>query len=152
MSCFRFTIALGPICAEIMDDNLQKILDALPDKPPRSRLEPYRAFIEELRSRGRTFREIAGILAEKCEIQVTGSGIHDFLRSRSRREKRQPKKTVESDIQLPTRSSADPSARVPSEDEVHRRIPELKARSSTPRSDSKVFEYDPDEPLRLKKT
>jgi hypothetical protein len=29
-----------------MDTNLKKILDELPDKPPRSRLEPYREFIE----------------------------------------------------------------------------------------------------------
>jgi hypothetical protein len=36
-----------------MDANLKKILDELPGKPPRSRLEPYREFIEELRSRGR---------------------------------------------------------------------------------------------------
>ena len=67
-----------------MDANLQKLLDELPDKPPRSRLEPYREFMEELRSRGRTYRDIADLLAEKCAVQVTGSGVHDFLRSRLR--------------------------------------------------------------------
>ena len=65
-----------------MDANLKNILDELPDKQPRSRLEPYREFIEELRSRGRTYRDIAEILAEKCAVQVTGSGVHDFVRSR----------------------------------------------------------------------
>jgi hypothetical protein len=49
-----------------MDANLKRLLDELPDKPPRSRLEPYREFTEELRSRGRTYRDIAEILAEKC--------------------------------------------------------------------------------------
>jgi hypothetical protein len=58
-----------------MDANLKKILDELPDKPPRSRLEPYREFIAELLSRGRTYRDIAEILVEKCAVQVTGSGI-----------------------------------------------------------------------------
>ena len=67
-----------------MDANLKKLLDELPDKPPRSRLEPYREFIEELRTKGRTYRNIAEILAEKCGVQVTGSGVHDFVRSRSR--------------------------------------------------------------------
>ena len=67
-----------------MDANLKKILAELPIKPPRSRLEPYREFIEELRSRGRTYRDIAEILAEKCTVQVTASGLHDFLRTRTR--------------------------------------------------------------------
>jgi hypothetical protein len=67
-----------------MDANLEDILDELPDKPPRSRLETYREFIEELRSKGRTYRNIAEILAEKCGVQVTGSGVHYFVRSRSR--------------------------------------------------------------------
>ena len=67
-----------------MDTDLKKILAELPIKPPRSRLEPYREFIEELRSRGRTYRDIADILAEKCSVQVTGSGVHDFVRTRSR--------------------------------------------------------------------
>ena len=35
-----------------MDVNLQKLLDELPDKPSRSRLEPYREFIEDLREQG----------------------------------------------------------------------------------------------------
>ena len=67
-----------------MDDSLKDILDALPAKAPRSRLEPYREFIQELRRRGRTYRDIAGILAEKCQVQVSASGVHDFVRIRSR--------------------------------------------------------------------
>ena len=67
-----------------MDTDLEKILAELPIKPPRSRLEPYREFIEELRSRGRTHRYIAEILAEKCTVQATASGVHDFVRTRTR--------------------------------------------------------------------
>jgi hypothetical protein len=68
-----------------MNEGLKQILDGLADKPPRSRLEPYREFIEELRGRGTTFRDIAGIMAEKCSIRVTASGIHDFLKRRALR-------------------------------------------------------------------
>jgi hypothetical protein len=40
----------GPLLARTtMDTNLKKILDELPDKPPRSRLEPYREFITILK-------------------------------------------------------------------------------------------------------
>ena len=46
-----------------MDDNFQDIVDNLPEKPSRSRLEPHGRLVEELLRRGRTYREIAGILA-----------------------------------------------------------------------------------------
>src|SRR6267378_6638911 len=72
-----------------MDTKFRQILDGLPDKPPRSRLEPYRELISELRRRGRTYRDIAHILAEKCQVQVTASGVHDFVRKRSR-DRRKP--------------------------------------------------------------
>jgi hypothetical protein len=69
-----------------MDRHLKQLLRTLPEKPPRSRLEPYREFIEELRRLKRTYRDIAAILAEKCNLQVSASGIHDFVRARSRGE------------------------------------------------------------------
>jgi uncharacterized membrane protein len=68
-----------------MDERLKQILETLPKKPPRSRMEPYREFIDELRSAGRTYRDIAAILAEKCELRVTASAVHDLVRRRSRR-------------------------------------------------------------------
>ena len=37
-----------------MDDRFQDILDGMPEKPPRSSLEPYRELIKELRRRGRS--------------------------------------------------------------------------------------------------
>jgi hypothetical protein len=109
----------------------EKILDELPIKPPRSRLEPYREFIEELRSRGRTYRDIAEILAEKCAVQVTGSGVHDFVR---------------------TRTGKGEAGGESSSDDVQRRIAALKARNTVPEPLSGGFEYNPDEPLRLKQS
>ena len=72
------------IAGWLMDDKLQVILDSLPEKRPRSRLEPYCELIDELRRRGRTYREIARILVEKCQLQVSRSTVHDFVRGRSR--------------------------------------------------------------------
>ena len=135
-----------------MDDRLKKILDALPDKPPRSRLEPYRAFIEELRRRDRTFREIAGILAEKCQVRVTASGIHDFLRARSRRERSQTSDTPRSTRLDAVRPAGSGPPETSSGGEVQRRIAELKARNLTAKESANAFEYDPDEPLRLKRS
>jgi hypothetical protein len=41
--------------------DFKEILDNLPEKPPRSRLEPYRESILEMRRRGRPLREIARV-------------------------------------------------------------------------------------------
>jgi transposase len=65
-----------------MNDRLKAIMEELPAKPPRSRSEPYKEFIEELRRRGRTYKDVANILAEKFSIHVTAAGIHDFVRRR----------------------------------------------------------------------
>ena len=131
-----------------MDAKLKDILDELPDKPPRSRLEPYREFIGELRSRGRTYRDIAKILAEKCAVQVTGSGVHDFVRTRLRAKVMQtvssPSKTIQ--IQAENPVAGDKAATVSPGEEVQRKIAALKARNSTAEPGTRGFEYDPDEP------
>jgi hypothetical protein len=137
-----------------MDANLKNILDELPIKPPRSRLDPYREFIKELRGRGRTYRDIAGILAEKCQVQVTGSGVHDFVRSRSRPKVSQaqtgPTKTNQ--VAVDNLGTAGIAPEVPSSEEVQRKIAALKARGTTAESGTRGFEYDPDQPLRLKRS
>jgi len=139
----------GPPKVTTMDTDLKKILDELPDKPPRSRLEPYLEFIEELRVKGRTYRDIAEILAEKCAVQVTGSGVHDFVRSRSHRKKNQTAKIAE---RLAARGPArDTLSKASSGGEAQRKIDELKARNSNAEPHANKFEYNADEPLRLKK-
>ena len=142
----------GPPKVTTMDTDLKKILAELPIKPPRSRLEPYREFIEELRSRGRTYRDIAEILAEKCAVEVTGSGVHDFVRTRSRANVRQAECSPTKENQLPVGNPIAANALVaasPSE-EVQRKIAALKAPNTT-EPVQRGFEYDPDEPLRLKR-
>jgi hypothetical protein len=138
-----------------MDTKFKEILAGLPDKPPRSRLEPHRELIRELRRRGRTFRDIAHILAEKCEVQVTASGVHDFVRNRSRVKGKSTKRiTTDAMKTAPTSIGVDStdSARKPStNDDVQRRIVALKARTPVKRGVPDVFQFDPTEPLRLKK-
>ena len=136
-----------------MDANLKKILDELPDKPPRSRLEPYSEFIEELRRRGRTYRDVADILAEKCAVQVTGSGVHDYLRTRSRAKASlaevSPSKATQSPVSTPV--AGDSLAAASSGEQVQRKIAALKARNPSMEPSLPGFEYNPDEPLVLKR-
>jgi hypothetical protein len=141
-----------------MDDTLKDILDRLPAKSPRSRLEPYREFIEELRRRGRTYRDIASILAEKCQVQVSGSGVHDFVQIRSRREQRSPRRSLKDTTTSTAAPTPQPVGAVTPAgktgavvEEVRRKIAALKVRKPVNEPSHKGFQFDPSEPLRLKK-
>ena len=143
----------------VMDDNFQEILDSLPEKPSRSRLEPYGRLIDELLRRRWTYRGITRILAEKCQLKVSCSTIHDFVRRRTRSRRNRPKRRAP----VPAETMrVSPSARAeektrasveeresPPVDEVHQRIAALKQRPAPDQTSPKQFHYDPSEPLRL---
>jgi hypothetical protein len=59
-----------------MDKQLEDILNSLPPRAPRSRLEPYADLIDEMRRRSWTFRDIARVLGEKCNVEVSPSNVH----------------------------------------------------------------------------
>jgi hypothetical protein len=135
-----------------MEANFQEILDSLIEKPPRSRLERYRDLIEELLERGRTYREIRNILAEKCNVRVSLSTLHRFavphlpLRDGARQS-------------LPSLGTNGTKIRAPGKkqssvgnqqhlDQVRQRIAALKTRNFT-QTKPEGFSYDPDQPLRL---
>jgi hypothetical protein len=134
-------------------DEFAAILDSLPPKPFRSRLEPYAELIMELHRRGRTYREIVRILSEHCDFQTSRSTLNDFVRARSKR----PRNMHESELSraktrlqnsdLSVKIELPPETRV-APDEIQKRISELKRRT-TPVSHSQRFHYDPDKPLSL---
>lgn len=138
-----------------MDDAFQAILDSLPPKPPRSKLEPYAELIEELRKRGRSYREIAGILANRCGVSAGTHTVYNFVRVRAQAQKKaKPARAgAERSSQTPAPSNPVETAAAPpaeGNEEVWRRIQALKQR--TPQRDSpeeKVFVYNENEPLRL---
>jgi hypothetical protein len=68
---------------------LQNMLDNLPADEPRSRLEPFRAFILRWRREGRSYRRIQQILADQCGVRVATDTLHKFVQSRSRPRKAQ---------------------------------------------------------------
>jgi hypothetical protein len=135
-----------------MDDRFQEILDNLPPKRPRSHLEPYGELVQELCRWGTTYRKIAEILADKCQLETSASTVHDFVHAHLRGNKpgkRQP--TAASRIELgdaARRVAGISPAQSPSDD-VRRRIASLKLRSAPAGTKPKEFQYDPDEPLRL---
>jgi len=117
-----------------MDDKWNDILNSLPPKRPRSRLEPYWELIGEMRRRGRTYREIACILAEKCQVGVSVSNLHHFVRLREKRN------TAEENIE---------QSRTPAWNGVRQRIAAVKERREVVNPRPAGFDFDPREPLRL---
>lgn len=127
-----------------MNDQFRKILEDLPTARPRSRLEPYRELIWELRNRSRPYREIAQLLAERCGVRVSPSTLHEFVhRYFSDRTVLSPRPTEQAKIH------GMDASRAAAEHEIKQRIDALK-RKPTTRTDSTGFQFDDSEPLRLK--
>jgi IS30 family transposase len=132
-----------------MDPIISSLLNGLPDKPPRSKLEPHADVIAALRRKRQTYREIAQFLREHLSITVSPSTIHDFVRVRRRREKpnvdsaQRPIPRHPKDVLLKARGNL-PAA----DEDIQERIAALKRRTSAeePRP---LFTYEEDEPLKL---
>ena len=138
-----------------MDEKLQSILDQIPEGPPRSKLEPYRDFIRNLRQRRKTYRQIAAVLAEQCHLQVQHSTIYDFVHAPNRGPDEiqvQPPQPVPQVFPaehfmtigglpgyLPPRPDQDLQARIAA----------IKRRKPTTPAPKPVFHYEEGEPLRL---
>jgi hypothetical protein len=71
-----------------MEPTHKIILEPLPEKPPRSKLEPHRELIRELRRKGRTYREVARLFHERLGLHVALSTLHSFVKVRAKHRKR----------------------------------------------------------------
>ena len=63
-----------------MTDLIRKIFVDLPYLGERSSLAPYRDLVLEMRHRGYSYREMAQLLAERCELKISHAAIHNFVR------------------------------------------------------------------------
>jgi hypothetical protein len=71
-----------------MEPELRTILEYSLQKPPRSKLEPHRELIRELRRKGRTYREVARLFHERLGLHVALSTLHSFVKVRAKHRKR----------------------------------------------------------------
>jgi len=140
-----------------MDDNITKILDGLLPRSPRSRLDPHATLIEEMRRRGRTYKEIARVLAETCQVKSSPSNIFYFVRLRTREAKRVASRRAAQTVaerhasskvastQSTVRSNA-PQGNLP--EDIAQRIAAVRNRKPADPPPT-GFTFDPNEPLRL---
>ncbi len=137
------------------DEQVQAILNALPERRASSRLEPYAQLIDELRKLGRTYREIEQIFSDKCGIHAPRSTINDFVRRRRKGkiQKSQPLKERSGDMPNTAPPETKEVLRVGSKssaaDDVYQRIAALKQRPAPIGKSTDLFHYDPNEPLHL---
>jgi hypothetical protein len=108
----------------------------LPPKPPRSKLEPHRELIRELRRKGRTYREVSRLFAERLGLQVAPSTLHSFVKVRARHRKQ---------VQFELPAGELPSDQPP----VSARLATFKAKPTAQESKRTRFVFRENEPLTL---
>ncbi len=111
-------------------------LGDLPPKPPRSKLEPHRELIRELRRKGRTYREVAHLFEERLGLYVAPSTLHSFVKVRAKHRKR-------AQFELPPIQLGAP------EQPVLERVAAFKATSTVRTAKPARFVFRENEPLTL---
>jgi hypothetical protein len=124
-----------------MDPTLVSLLDSIPQKSPRSKLETHRELIRQLRRKGCTYRDIVRILRERVGLDVAVSTIHSFVEVRAKHRK-------QVQYELPPLGSASNPIPV-SSDDVAFRIAALKAKPVEQKAKPKHFHFEESEPLKL---
>ena len=119
-----------------MEPALQTILESLPEKLHRSKLEPHRELIRELRRKGRTYRDLAQIFHERLELHVAPSTLHSFVKVRAKHRKR-------TQFELP------PLESIATEFPVPDRLAALKAKPTAREAKRTRFDFRENEPLTL---
>jgi hypothetical protein len=129
-----------------MENAHQAILDSLPLRRRRSKLEPYAALIRALRARGRSYREIVTILRERCGLRVALHTVYHFARAPKHHANRRPRGQTSGLVRRASAARASPSPE--GSEDLWARIAAVKRRAPPP-GEPKAFVYDEDEPLQL---
>ena len=124
-----------------MDPTLLSLLETIPQKPPRSKLETHRELIRQLRRKGCTYRDIVRILRERVGLNVAVSTIHSFVKVRAKHRK-------QIEYELPALEPESPLIRV-NPDDLASRIAALKSKPIEQKAKPKHFHFEENEPLKL---
>lgn len=120
-----------------MEPALQTILESLPEKQPRSKLEPHRELIRELRRKGRTYREVSRFFQERLGLHVAPSTLHSFVKVRAKHRK-------QAQFELPPAEMASGQA------SVLDRMAVFKSKPTAREAKRNRFVFRENEPLTLK--
>jgi hypothetical protein len=131
-----------------MDERLRQLLDQIPERPPRSKLEPHADIIRELRRKRRTYQEIATFFREHLQLSVAPSTLHDFVKTRARqaRHRSLDKTELAAESTAPAQSGPLPS---PAPTPFPARQTTVNVSPATASLERPRFEFDPEQPLTL---
>ena len=128
-----------------MDPTLLSLLESIPQKPPRSKLETHHELIRQLRRKGCTYRDIVRIvriLRERVGLDVAVSTIHSFIKVRAKHRK-------QVQYELPSLESESLVSTRKNPEDVASRIAALKAKPVEHKAKPKHFHFEESEPLKL---
>ena len=125
-----------------MDPTLLSLLDLIPQKPARSKLETHRELIRQLRRKGCTYRDIVRILHARVGLDVAVSTIHSFVKVRAKHRK-------QIQYELPPLESESLVSTRKNPEDVASRIAALKAKPVEHKAKPKHFHFEENEPLKL---
>ena len=125
-----------------MDPTLLSLLDSIPQKPSRSKLETHRERIRQLRRKGCTYRDIVCILQERVGLDVAVSTIHSLIKVRAKHRK-------QVQYELPPLESESSLSTNMNPNDVASRIAALKAKPVEHKAKPKHFHFEESEPLKL---
>ena len=134
-----------------MENKFHDILSSVHAKQGRSPLEPYGELVDTLRYQGFTCRDIAALLAEKCQFVTSKSAVSRFLLARARKRRKAARKLsrrVSGSTAASSKLLPQPALRQ-GDEEIRKKIADVKARKPVAEPAPDGFQYDPDEPLRL---
>ena len=124
-----------------MDPTFHSLLETIPQKPPRSKLETHRELIRQLRRKGCTYRDIVRILHERVGLAVAVSTIHSFVKVRAKH-----RKHVQYELPPPESQSKSISF---GPDAVASKIAALRSKPIEQKAKPKHFHFEESEPLKL---
>ena len=139
-----------------MDETLRQLLDQMPERAPRSKLEPHAEVIRELRKKRRTYQEIAVFFREHLQLPVAPSTIHEFVKTRARQARHRATAAVELPPAPPWEKGREPRSLVtengalsPTDSSARERIRAVKNQPVVSEKPAPRFEFDPQSPLTL---
>jgi len=132
-----------------MDPKIRQLIDQIPNKPFRSKLQPYLNLIRELRQKRQTYKEVSRFLLDHLNLTVAPSTIHAFMHARSRRATFQTQAPGYTST-LQTRQTRQPALPNPLSVPPRPTTPEpAQPSTDTAPGPRKRFHYDPEEGLTL---
>jgi IS30 family transposase len=133
-----------------MDEKLRQLIDTMPERPPRSKLEPHAEVIRELRRKRRTYQEIAAFFREHLQLAVAPSTIYEFVKTRAR-QARKPVSDAEQWVSSGNQASEKPAASAAGiGGDARERIRALRHQPVPAKKERPRFAFDPEQPLTLK--